>query len=149
MQVTHSGVTYECEVAVLCEDDKYIKLYDANGAEIASFSGITDFDEYTTSGGDFVAPCDCHVPIPLTMYSIGGRTIAPENWNLADDGKYYYEIASALISANLTTCNIMLNFASGTNFAYTATQESGKIVLCVDAIPENNIVIDSIHITRT
>lgn len=148
MQLIHSGTTYECAVAVKCADDKYIKLYDENGAEIASFYNISDFSEYTISGGYFVAPCDCNMPIPLSMYSIGGRTIKPSDWMLSDTGLYFYEIESSLISSNKTTCNIMLFFASGTELNYDAAQISGKIVLYISEIPENDVVIESIHITR-
>lgn len=148
MQVVHSGVTYNCDVAVKCEIDKYIKLYDSNGVEIASFNNISDFSDYTISGGSFVAPCDCAKPIALSVYTIGGRTITTNDWILSDDEKYYYEIENALISANKTACNVLLLFASGTELTYTASQESGKIVLSTDAAPIADVVIDSIQITR-
>lgn len=148
MNVTHSGTTYECAVAVKCEDDKYIKLYDANGAEIASFNGISDFGEYTISGGSFIAPCDCGAPIVLTTYSIGGRTIAPGDW-ISSDGRYYYEIQNSLISSNAATCNILLLFAPGTELLYEAIQESGKVIIYIDTIPDEDIVIRSVQITRT
>lgn len=148
MQLIHSGVTYQCDVAVKCEYDKYIKLYDSNGVEIASFNNISDFSQYTLSGGSFVAPCDCKMPIMLSTFSIGGRTIKPGEWILSDSGQYCYEIESDLISANATTCNISLMFAAGTSLIYKATQESGKIVLSTDSAPVVDIVIDSILITR-
>ena len=91
MIVTYNNRTYDCAVAVKCTDDNYIKLYDEGGTEIASFTGIADFSKFTISGGSFVAPCDCTVPIPLSMYSIGGRTITPGSW-VSNNGKYYYEI---------------------------------------------------------
>lgn len=149
MQVIHSGVTYECNVAVKCENDKYIKLYDANGVEIAAFHNISDFSEYEISGGSFIAPCDCETPIVLTTYVIGGRTIAADAWILSEDGtKYSYEIENALISGNATTCDILLLFAKDTALEYEATQEDGKIILSVAAAPLYDVVIDSIQITR-
>lgn len=148
MKLIHSGATYECNVAVKCENDKYIKLYDENGAETVSFKDISDFSDYEISGGEFIAPCDCTMPIPLTAYAIGGRTITTNDWILSDSDKYYYEIESGLISSNSTTCNITLLFAQGTELTYQATQEEGKIVLHVDSAPLDNIVIDSIQITR-
>ena len=148
MKITHNGVTYECEVAVKCECDNYIKLYDANGAEIVSFHNISDFSEYTISDGSFVAPGECALPIPLSAFSIGGRTIAPDDWILSDSGSYNYEIESDLISDNAATCNIMLLFAPGTELSFEATQEAGKIVLSVKSAPLKNIVINSIQITR-
>lgn len=147
MKVVHSGVTYDCSVAVKCEDDKYIKLYDANGVEIAAFLNISDFAEYTISGGSFVAPCDCSMPIKTTNYVIGGRTIKTSDWT-ASNGRYYYEIENDLISANTTTCDILLLFAKGTSLTYEATQETGKIVLSTASAPASNIVIESIQITR-
>lgn len=150
MQVIHSGVTYECNVAIKCENDKYIKLYDANGAEIASFHNISDFSEYEISGGSFTAPCGCKTPIALTTYAIGGETIGINDWILTSDStKYYYEIESNLISGNSKTCDILLLFAQGTDFEYESTQDDGKITLYVDAAPLDDIVINSIHVTRT
>lgn len=147
MQVIHSGVTYECSVAVKCETDKYIKLYDANGVEIASFNHISDFSDYTISGGSFIPPSNCNIPIELTTYVIGGRTIAPGDWQ-STNGKYAYTISNDLISANSTTCDILLIFAKDTQLTYQATQATGKIILTVDIKPTTDIVIDSIKITR-
>ena len=147
MQVTHSGTTYDCAVAVKCETDGFIKLYDANGAEIASFDNISNFSDYTISGGSFIAPNNCTTPIELTTYVIGGRTIAPGNWELSG-GKYQYTIENDLISANTATCDILLIFAKGTELSYSAAQEAGKVILSTDAVPPGNIVIDSIRITR-
>lgn len=149
MQVTHNGTVYECTVAVKCENDRYIKLYDANGAEIAAFNNISDFSEFSASDGYFIDPCNCSMPIALTVYSIGGRTIAPNMWTLSSESKkYYYEIENNLISKNSSTCNIVLFFEEGTKFAYTAEQEAGKILIYTDSKPQNDIVIDSIQITR-
>ena len=148
MKIVHSGVTYECDVAVKCENDNYIKLYDANGAEIAAFHNISDFSDFAISGGSFIYPCDCTMPISLSTFAIGGRTIATDDWILSDAGKYYYEIESGLISENVTTCNVLLIFAAGTELEYSATQEAGKIVLYTKSAPGMDIVIDSIQITR-
>lgn len=147
MNVTHCGTTYECAVAVKCEDDKYIKLYDENGVEIAAFNNISDFSDYSITGGSFIAPCDCEKPIVLQTYVIGGKTIKKSDWILSN-GKYHYEIANDLISGNTTTCDILIIFAEGTEFEYKATQEAGKITFYVDATPNVDIVIDSIQITR-
>jgi len=148
MKVTHNNRTYECNVAVKCEIDKYIKLYDENGAEIASFYNISDFSKYTISGGSFVDPCDCSIAIPVSKYVIGGRTITTNNWILSDDGKYIYEIENDVISGNATTCDILLLFAKGTSLSYEATQEDGKLTLSCVVAPTSDIVIDSIQITR-
>ena len=149
MKVIHCGTSYECSVAVKCEADKYIKLYDENGTEIAEFIGINDFSTFEISGGSFVPPCDCAMPISLAAYSIGGRTITTNDWTYSDDlQKYYYEITSGLISANETTCNILLLFKQGTELAFEATQEAGKVTLFVDAVPPSNIVLDSIQVAR-
>lgn len=147
MKVTHSGITYDCSIAVKCENDKYIKLYDENGAEIASFHNILDFSEYTVSGGSFTDPQKCAMPIPLAAYAIGGRTIAPDDWILADN-RYHYDIENDLISENAATCNVLLLFAKETELEYEASQESGKIVLYTDAAPLYDVVIDGIQITR-
>ena len=149
MNVTHSNTSYECAVAVKCEYDKYIKLYDANGAEIVSFHDISYFSEYTISGGSWIAPCKAATPIKLDTYIVGGCTISTNAWTLSADGKeFYYEIENALISSNEDTCDIMLYFAEGTELAYTATQEGGKIVLHTTAAPLANVVIERIQITR-
>lgn len=148
MKVIHSGVTYECSVAIKCDNDKYIKLYDANGAEIVSFHNIADFSDYTIEGGSFVEPCDCTLPIKVSKYVIGGRTIKTSDWILSDDNKYNYEIESDVISGNSTTCDILLLFAKGTSLSYEATQEDGKLTLSCVIAPTSNIVIDSIQITR-
>lgn len=148
MRITHGNRTYDCAVAVKCENDNYIKLYDKNGVEIASFHHVSDFSKYEISGGSFVDPCTCTMPIPLSAYAIGGRTITIEDWILGDDNRFYYEIENDLISANVTTCNVLILFAQGTELEYTATQETGKIVLYVEAAPLDDIVIDGIQITR-
>lgn len=148
MKLIHCGTTYECAVAVKCADDNYIKLYDEKGAEIAAFHNISDFSDYELAEGDFKDPCACTMPIPLSVYSIGGRTISTSDWMLGEDYRYFYEITSDLISGNVTTCNIMLMFAAGTEFEYEATQEAGKVTLFTDAAPIADIVIDSVQITR-
>lgn len=150
MKVTHSGTTYECYVAVKCTSDKYIKLYDENGVEIAAFHNISDFSDYTISGGSFVAPCECDHPVKLTAYVIGGRTISADDWILSG-GEYYCEIDHDLISGNEKTCDILIIFAADTdfeNFSYRATQADGKITLFTDAAPLFDVVIDSIKITK-
>ena len=147
MIVSHNGIDYECAKAVKCEDDKYIKLYNSKGVEIAAFDGISNFDDFTISGGTFSAPCDCNAPLPLSTYSIGGKTISPGDWTLFEDS-YSFAIVNDLISANVATCNIFLFFAPGTEFTYTAEQRSGRIILTTASKPENDIVIDSIQISR-
>lgn len=149
MKVIHCGVSYECSVAVKCEADKFIKLYDEYGTEIAAFIGITDFSLFEISGGSFIPPYDCEMPISLNPYSIGGRTITTYDWTYSEAlGKYYYEIVNGLISNNETTCNILLLFKQDTELEFEAKQESGKVVLFVDAAPLADIVIESIKITR-
>ena len=149
MLLNHCGKTYECAVAVKCENDKYIKLYDENGAEIMAFHNISDFEDFEISGGSYTDPCHCIMPISLSTYAIGGRTIAASDWVLADSGKYYYEIENDLISGNATTCNILLIFAANTLLPYEGTQEDGKVVLFVNDPPAGDIVIESIQIMRT
>lgn len=150
MKITHCGVTYECDVAIKCENDNYIKLYDANGFEIVSFYDISDFSEYEITDGEFVSPGDCEKPISLSVYSIGSRTISVNDWILADDeSEYYYEIAHEMISANVATCNVSLLFAQGTEFEYEAAQETGKIIIYTPAAPLDDVVIDSVQIART
>lgn len=149
MKIKHCGTTYDCAVAVKCEDDNYIKLYDENGVEIVAFHNISDFSDFEISGGSFIAPCNCMMPIPLTAYSLGGRTITTDDWILSEEeNKYCYEIENNLISSNTTTCNILLLFAQGTELTYEATQGSGKVTLFVDAAPLYDVVIESIQITR-
>lgn len=79
MKVTHCGVVYDCATAVKCEVNKFIKLYDANGVEIASFDNISDFSDYTISGGSFTAPGSCSLPIPLFVFNLGGKTYCALN----------------------------------------------------------------------
>lgn len=146
--VTHGGASYECAIAVKCTYDGYIKLYDENGVELVAFNGITDFSDYTISGGSFSDPCACAMPISLSAYAIGGRKIKATDWILADNGSYYYEIESDLISGNENTCNIMLHFAAGTELYYTAEQEENKVILRVSAAPLYDVTIDNIHVTR-
>lgn len=147
MIVTHDGISYECATAVKCEDDKYIKLFNEAGAEIASFNHISDFTAYTASGGAWIAPCDCSKPIPVSGHAIGKHTIRKEDWILKENNKFYYEIQNDLISANTTTCDILLNFAPGTEFEYSATQEAGKIIFAVNTRPDADITINSMRIT--
>lgn len=149
MIVTHCGTSYECAAAVKCTSDNYIKLYDENGNEIASFYNISDFSEYEISGGSFVGPCECGNPVVLTTYAIQGRTIATTDWVLSEDeSSYYYEIENGLISANTTTCNVFLLFAQGTKLDYTATQEAGKITIKTSAAPLADVIIESIQISK-
>lgn len=147
MQLVHSGVTYECSVAVKCESDKYIKLYDANGVEIASFNYISDFSDYTLSGGSFVPPSNCSMPIEVTTYILGKRVIALNDWIL-ENGKYKHSIVHNLISANSTTCDILLIFANGTIFEYEAEQKAGELILYTSSLPASDITIESIKISR-
>ena len=150
MFVEHSGTTYECASAVKCENDKYIKLFDENGVEIASFNHISDFTEYTASGGDFLAPCDCQKPIQLTAYALPGVTISAEDWTLNESGDaYFYDIENDIFSGNATTCNVLLIFAEGTEFDYSKTQSNGKITLTTAAAPLADVVIEAIQIIRT
>ena len=148
MKIIHNGIEYECAVAVKCSNDNYIKLFDSTGKEIAAFYNISDFSEYTITGGTFTDPCDCSLPMLLSCYVIAGRTIKSTDWILCDDGKYRIAIVNDLFSANVTTCNILLNFAKGTELEYVATQDPGQIVLCVDYEPRSEIVIENIQITR-
>lgn len=148
MKVTYGNTIYECSVAIKCETDEYIKLYDENGVEIAAFYGISDFSQYVISGGTFTEPGENNMPIALTTYAIGGRTIKTNNWILGEDNRYYYEIENEMISANVTTCNILILFAPGTDFEYEATQAAGKLTLYTDAAPLDDIVIDSVQVTR-
>ena len=149
MFVTHSGETYECAVAVKCENDKYIKLYDAAGTEIASFYGISDFSDYEVTGGSFVEPCNCAMPIALSAYTIGGRTITTNDWILSEDeSQYYYEIESGLITANKSTCNVGLLFAPGTELEHEIAQDAGKLTIYTSAASLDDIVIESIQIIK-
>lgn len=148
MIVKHCGIDYECDVAAKCTSDNYIKLY-KDGKEIAAFYEITDFSDFEISGGSFVAPCDGGNPILLTTYVVKGCTISAADWGTADDGRFYYEIENDLVSANATTCNIMLFFAEGTKLIYSAVQSNGKITLYTTAAPLADVVIESIEITRT
>lgn len=148
MTLTYCGTTYTCATAVKCEDDNYIKLYDSNGVEIASFNDISDWSDFVLSGGSYIAPCDCTLPIPLSAYSIGAKTISSSNWTLGDDSRYYFEIASDLISANTATCDIILYFAEGTELDYEATQEAGKITLYTESVPLEDIKVESIQVFR-
>ena len=147
MILTHSGAQYECAVAVKCENDKYIRLFDENGAEIASFYGISDFSEYTISNGSFTSPCSCDAPVALRAYALKGKTISKNSWILSG-GKYYHQIEHDLISGNEKTCNIFLNFAKETKLEYSATQENGRITLYIDSLPSGDVVINSIQITK-
>lgn len=149
MQLIHNGIAYDCAYAVKCTNDCYIKLYDANGVEIMSFNDISDFSQFALSGGSFIYPYNCAMPIPLTTYSIGGRTITPDDWKILADGRYCHEIESDLISGNETTCNILLLFAENTDLEYEAKQSEGKIILYVETKPTSDISINGIHVTRT
>lgn len=73
MKVIHSGEVFDCATAVKCDVNRFIKLYDENGFEIASFDDISDFSDYTASGGQFTAPGNCTLPIPLFVFSLGGK----------------------------------------------------------------------------
>ena len=148
MQVIHSGTTYECSTAIKCENDRYIKLYDENGVETAAFHDISDFSEYTISGGSFSNPCSCGMPVALSAYAIGGKTIKQDDWLLSDSGKFYYEIEHNLISGNENTCDVLLKFAPGTELYYDAVQENGKVILWTDAAPLYDIVINSIRVIK-
>lgn len=146
--IIHSNDRYVFDVAVKCENDRYIRLYDESGAEIASFNDISDFSEYPIYGGEFTTPDSCKMPIPLSYYMIGGVTITPDDWEYWGGGEYYYKLSNPLISGNPTTCNVLLNFANGTMFEYTATQEDGSILIFPQSVPTVDIVINSIQITR-
>lgn len=149
-KVTHAGITYECAQAIRCDYDKYIKLYDSNGIEMAAFYDIKDFSEYTVTDGSFDYPQNCSFPIPLNTYLLGARVIEYDDWKPTGDGRLYYEIESEWITEQATTCNILLLFEEGTTLEYTATQENGKVTLYISNDPDdlNIIYIQSIQITR-
>lgn len=149
IKVTHSGTTYTCETAIKCTSDKYIKLFDANGVEIVSFEQITDFSEFTISGGSFTDPASCEKPIMLTTYVVGGKTIQTNDWTQDKTGEFIYEIQNNLISANENTCDILLIFGNKhLNFEYYGRQEDGKLILSTPTKPGSTIYIKSIQITR-
>lgn len=79
MKVTHCGITYSCATAVKCEVNKFIRLYDENGLEIAAFDNINDFSDYTIADGEFTAPGGCTLPIPLFVFNLGGKTYCALN----------------------------------------------------------------------
>lgn len=148
IKITHCGTTYSCATAVKCTNDKYIKLFDENGVEMVSFDDISDFDEYKISGGSFTDPTTCANPIKLTSYVIGGRTILPSDW-VESRGVYEYVIENELFSKNKTTCDIFISFADDKyEFDYYATQENGKITLITTQVPEHEIMIASIMISK-
>lgn len=148
IKVTHCGTIYTCETAIKCTCDNFIKLFDANGVEIVSFENISNFDDFTISGGSFTDPQACAFPIPLTTYVISGKTISPSGW--VNFGSIFkHSIQNNLFSANEKTCDIFLIFQdSHCDFEYQAEQKNGEIVLYVEKKPEVDIVIDSIKITR-
>ncbi len=146
MKVIFCNRSYECAVAVKCESDKYIKLYDSNGVEIAAFHGIKDFNDFECDGA-FSNPCTVATPIALSTHVIPGATINSSDW-IQDESGYYFDIENAMISGNNKTCNIILNFAAGTEFEYNAEQSAGKIRLIVEKRPNDSIVIDSMILFR-
>ena len=151
MFLVYLNESYECSVAVKCEHNRYIKLYDANGEEIASFTDIADFSEYNVTGGSFTTPASCKFPILATNYIIGGATIGINDWKKTTEstyGSYEYEIKNPIISANAVTCNIFLNFKFGTVFDYTAVQREGSLTLYTHAIPEKDIEIENIQVVK-
>lgn len=149
MYLVHKNEAYECDVAIKCENDGYIRLYDTNGIETNSFYGISDFSEYKITGGSFTTPDACKMPIPVSSYMVGGVTITPDDWISQSGSKYSYEIECPLMSDNATTCNVFISFKPGTPyFKYDAAQETGKIVLLVETVPTNDIIINSIQFTR-
>lgn len=146
MKITHSGITYECEYAVKCENDRYIKLYDSAMNEIAAFHGINDFNDFECDG-TFSNPCTVATPIALSTHVIPGATINSSDW-IQDESGYYFDIENAMISGNNKTCNIILNFAAGTEIEYNAEQSAGKIRLFVEKRPNTSVVIDSMIVFR-
>lgn len=146
-KLIHNGIEYECEYAVKCTLDKYIKLYDAGYNEIASFHGITNFSDFTLEGA-WNEPCAIPIPMSLSPYILQGSTINASDWIKSDSG-FYFDIENVMISGNKKTCNIMLNFAAGTEIEYIAEQSTGKIRLIVDKRPNDSIVIDSMIMFRT
>lgn len=147
IKITHCGMEYSCATAVKCTSDKYIKLFDENGVEIVSFDNISDFEEYTISGGSFTDPAACSVPLKMTTYVIGGRTILVSDWKEVI-GNYVYEIEHELFSQNKATCDIFICFGTNYDFDYIATQENGKIKLTTFQKPEEDIVITSIQVSK-
>lgn len=147
MIVKHNGINYECAVAVRCDYDKYIKLYDAAGVEIIAFNDISDFSDFEISGGSFIDPCNCFIPIPVSPIAIGGRTIHPNDWILSEN-LYHYIIENEAISANETTCNVFLSFAENTQLDYIGEQRQGQIVLFTPAAPLFDVVIDGILVIK-
>ena len=71
--------TFECVTAI--KGDDYIRLLDKNGIMVASFEGITDFSEFSLSGGAYTSPTadhDCHIAVIRDDGTIGkgGHTCA-------------------------------------------------------------------------
>lgn len=146
--LSYNGRFYEGETAVKCENDRYVRLFDANGVEVVSFYDIADFSEFYLSGCEWTTPDDCAIFIPARTYSSGKIEIGGGDWIYSsNDSRYHYAIENPLISANKNTCNIFINFAPGTNFKYTAEQEEGKLIIYPDSRPES-LTINNIFITR-
>lgn len=128
MQLIHDGVSYECARAVMCEEDCYIRLYDAAGKEIAAFFNISDFSQYTLSGGEFSYP-DCGAVIPMATYLIGSYYCPDDYWT--KNGVYYdYTIEHPLITHNMATCIVTYTSMHSTlnNIKHRVEQDNGKII---------------------
>lgn len=119
MKVTHCGVTYDCATAVKCEVNKFIKLYDENGLEIASFDNINDFSDYTVTGGSFTAPNNCSVPVPVSLYKINGKIVATIN----PKGSDKTELADALDLQELFGKMPIIELDEENQIAYITTNQ--------------------------
>lgn len=58
IQVRYKGMLYECSTAI--KGTRYVHLLDAGGYMVAQFNNITDFTDFTISGGTWSIPTDAY-----------------------------------------------------------------------------------------
>ena len=70
--VTYRGNTFECEKAFKGTD--FIHLLDADGIMIVAFDGVSDFSDFSITGGNWETPAadhDCYLAIIRDDGTIG------------------------------------------------------------------------------
>ena len=157
--MTHDGIEYIYDTAIMCKSDNYLRLYDENHNEIISFYNISDWGSFEFDPGNNVffpySLCDCGGALLSKIYVTGGKYLDPLDFEAIynSNGEFeYYACAINLpvVSSNETTCDVFIEFDldSVPVFEYIAIQGDGFVELRTSAVPVDGVQIKKITITR-
>lgn len=158
-KMTHDGIEYIYDTAIMCKSDNYLRLYDENQNEIISFYNISDWESFEFDPGNNVffpsSLCDCGSALLSKIYVTGEKHLDPSDfkaiYNSAGTFEYYScTINIPVVSSNETTCDVFIEFdlENMPDFEYIGVQGNGFVELRTSAVPVDGVQIKKITITR-